>query len=56
MLKNGDLHKSADYDKDKVCYASWKREIPEDCCYLAGKDSIYKPSKVCAKIKVEMTE
>ena len=54
MLKNGALHKSVVYDK--VCYASWEREIPEDCCCLAGKDSIHKPSKMCTKINIEMTE
>lgn len=54
MLNNGTLHKFVVYDK--VCYASWEREIPEDCCMLDVKDDLCRPSKMHAKINIEIVE
>ena len=40
----------------KLLVGAWEREIPEDCCRLDVKNDICRPSKMYAKINVEIVE
>lgn len=40
----------------KLLVGAWEREIPEDCCRLDVKDDLCRPSKMHAKINVEIVE